>query len=161
MVYLCFYKAVKPKHATQGPHTRTRPPRVILSKEAKALLRVRRKSAQTSYQQDLAKLCNEIDESAAKIAETHSKSFQRVLLALNSGHRNLSRARHNKSSAWNAYVRKRSSEAAAGRWYNCYKENMGWHIKKLDCMDGMHLHSSLVLMPRGNTTCSPRRKSLN
>ena len=109
-----FYKAVKPARLTQGPRGKGKSPRVILSKEAKALLRGKQKSARERYHSDLEGARVLIDRSAAMIAETHRKSFSRVLLELHTGRRNISRSTHNKSNPWNAYTSKVAKELKLG-----------------------------------------------
>ena len=79
------HKVAKVIRATQGPKQKTRPPKVRLSAEAKARLKVRQRAAQVAYQVDLNKAWDLMDETIAKIAEDHGKSFQRVQFTLHMG----------------------------------------------------------------------------
>jgi hypothetical protein len=108
------YNIVKPRRATQGPITRKRPPKVKLSAEAKQLLKVRRRNAQAAYQTDLNEAWDLIDATIAKIAEKHSKSFQRVQFALHAGRRSAKHSSQHKSSVWNAFLWKEAGGATAG-----------------------------------------------
>lgn len=89
MVCTRFYKPIKPKQRGQQSKQHARGPRVKLSKEALQLLKVRWRKAQLTYQQDIDKAWDLIDEWCASIAETHSKSFQHVQYALHMGRRQL------------------------------------------------------------------------
>jgi hypothetical protein len=112
MVSSRFYKAVKLQRTSQAPKMRA--PRVKLSKEARAILGIRQKKAQAGYQKDLEEYWAYTQEKAADIAETHGKSLKRVLLAMHTGQRALSRPRHTKASAWNAYVWNNAQDKKAG-----------------------------------------------
>ena len=107
------HKVAKVIRATQGPKQKTRPPKVRLSAEAKARLKVRRRAAQVAYQVDLNKAWDLMDETIAKIAEDHGKSFQRVQFTLHMGRKKEKRT----SNTWNAYMWKTAGEGKAGKCY--------------------------------------------
>lgn len=84
-----------------------------LSEEARAAVNARRRNAAEHYQKDLAEAWAKIDETTADLAAVHHKSLRRVQSELHMGHL-LSRTKHTKTSAWNAFCWKKNQEKENG-----------------------------------------------
>jgi hypothetical protein len=81
--------------------------RVELTKEARLAINARRLEASQSYKKDLGEAWAEIDKVTENLAATHHKSVRRVQGELHM-RSSLVRAKHSKTSAWNAFSWKKN-----------------------------------------------------
>lgn len=81
--------------------------RVELTKEARLAINARRLEASQNYKKDLGEAWAEIDKATENLAATHHKSVRRVQGELHM-RSNLVRAKHSKTSAWNAFSWKKN-----------------------------------------------------
>jgi hypothetical protein len=105
---LSFYKpSDKPTQRTQSaPKAK---PRNELPAEARAAVKAQQRESQLRYQKDIDDAWAQIDKLTENIAASHHKSIRRVQGALHMGH-TISRAKRSKSSAWNAFLRKKTMD---------------------------------------------------
>ena len=96
-------------HLLQSSSRSVQHPKVILSKEARAMLSLERKKKSVCFKQDLENAWSDVTEATKKIAATHHKSLRCVQhnLYLRSGP--LLRKRE-KVNAWNAFFWKKSHD---------------------------------------------------
>ncbi|KAG2100408.1 uncharacterized protein F5147DRAFT_747135 [Suillus discolor] len=85
-------------------------PKVILSKEARALLTSQRRQKSKGFKTALNDAWLHIDETVKTIASSHHKSIRRVANDLYMGRGGL-RFKRSKSNAWNAFCWKKNQEA--------------------------------------------------
>ncbi|KAG1836618.1 hypothetical protein F4604DRAFT_1943019 [Suillus subluteus] len=85
-------------------------PKVILSKEARALLTSQRRQKSKGFKTALNDAWLHIDETVKTIALSHHKSIRRVANDLYMGHGGL-RFKRSKSNTWNAFCWKKNQEA--------------------------------------------------
>jgi hypothetical protein len=84
-------------------------PKIILSKEARALLTSQHRQKSKVFKDALNRAWLNIDETVKTIALSHHKSIQRVTNDLYMGHGGL-RFKRSKSNTWNAFCWKKNQE---------------------------------------------------
>ena len=101
-----YYNAGQSRPRTQGK--RKRAPHVKMSKEARALLNIRRRSVATQFHKEIDEVHDYILKSSSAIAEKHGKSLRNIQSNVSGGRGSLTRPSHNKTSPWNAWVHEQS-----------------------------------------------------
>jgi len=76
--------------------------KVVLSAEARAILRSNQREKTHRFRKDLAEACQSLDEMTKRLASKHHKSVQCVQNGLHLGHVKF-HSRHNKINPWNVY----------------------------------------------------------
>lgn len=94
------------RHRVQVQQPRIRP-KVILSKEARALLTSTRRAKSRQFKTALDEAWCQIDEATKTIAASHHKSIRRVQNELYIGH-GILRSKRSKPNAWNAFCWKKN-----------------------------------------------------
>jgi hypothetical protein len=82
-------------------------PKVVISKEARALLTANRRAKSRQFKIALDEAWGQIDEATKTIASAHHKSIRRVQNELYIGH-GILRSKRSKLNAWNAFCWKKN-----------------------------------------------------
>ena len=80
--------------------------KVVLSAEARAILRSNQREKTHWFRKDLAEACQSLDKMTKRLASKHHKSVRRVQNGLHLGHVKF-RSRRNKINPWNVYCWKK------------------------------------------------------
>jgi hypothetical protein len=110
-----YYNATQSRSRTQAKRKHT--PHVKMSKEARALLNIRRRTVAIKFRKEIDDVHDYILKSTSAIAEKHGKSLRNVEFNIGSGRSGLTRQHPNKTSAWNAYVHDQSKGRSNGRFH--------------------------------------------
>jgi hypothetical protein len=97
------------------PPTRQRP-KVILSKEARATLRLDRRAKSLRFKGALDEAWKELDDATKTIAASHHKSIRYVQNELYTGRGRL-RSKRSKLNSWNAFCWKKNQDMDNGKFF--------------------------------------------